>query len=367
MSVQTAARRLDRLPSLDFIVADEAHHAVSPSWARVLAHWPRAKVLGVTATPARLDGKGLGIAAGGSFDHLTIGATVAELQADGFLARSRVFCPARLIDTRGVHRRGGDFEAGELAERASMVTGDAVAEYRARANHQPAIAYGCTVAHAKSIAAAFRAAGYRAACVQGGLPAAERDALIQGLATGEVEVLTSCDLISEGLDVPSVGAVILLRPTESLALAMQQIGRGMRPAEGKEALGRARSRGKLSQARPAGKRARMDARRRAEARSGQAPGWRCEACGLLNGLDDDRCEACGAARPIGGRRPPEAVAGALRELTAGEAARIARMPYRRFLARPRSERELRAYAEARGYKEGWVWHRLREQQESDRA
>ena len=86
----------------------------------------------------------------------------------------------------------------------------------------------------QAIAAAFRNAGYRAECVHGGLPTAERDGLIQGLATGEVEVLACCDLISEGLDVPSVGAVILLRPTQSLALAMQQIGRGMRPAEGKE-------------------------------------------------------------------------------------------------------------------------------------
>ena len=182
-----------------------------------------------------------------------------------------------------------------------MVTGDAVREYRARADHQPALAYGCTVNHAAIDRAAFRIAGYRSRCVHGGLPAGERDALIQGLATGEVEVLTSCDLICEGLDVPSVGGVILLRPTESFALAMQQIGRGMRPAEGKDAPLRARSRGKLSQARPAGKRARMDARRRAEAKSRPGAGWRCEACGLLNGLDDDRCEALrrGAARSAG--------------------------------------------------------------------
>ena len=98
---------------------------------------------------------------------------------------------------------------------------------------------------------------------------------------------------------------------------------------------------------------------------GHAPGWRCEACGCLNDLEAEACEACGAARPVAARRPPEAIAGALRELSAEAAARIARMPYRRFLARPRSERELRAYAEAHGYKPGWVWHRLREQQAQD--
>jgi DNA repair protein RadD len=365
MAVQTAARRLDQLPELDFIVLDEAHHAVSPSWARVIAHWPRAKVLGVTATPARLDGKGLGIAAGGVFDHLTIGAAVPELQAGGFLAKTRVFVPRRTIDTRGIHRLGGDFVASELAERANAVTGDAVKEYRARADHQPAIAYACTVEHAELIARAFRLAGYRAACVHGGLPTAERDALIQGLATGEVEVLTSCDLISEGLDVPSVGAVLLLRPTESLALAMQQMGRGMRPAAGKEHLTVLDHAGNcLKHGLPESEREwSLDGapKRDNEAR---APGWRCE-CGLLNDLSAFRCEACGAARPSAARRPPEAIAGELRELSAEAAARIARMPYRRFLARPRSEPELRAYAAAHGYHPGWVWHRLREQQAQD--
>jgi DNA repair protein RadD len=335
---------------------------------RLIAHWPRAKLLGVTATPARLDGKGLGIAAGGVFDHLTIGATVAELQADGFLAMTRVFVPARLIDTRGVHRRGGDFDAGELAERASVVTGDAVSEYRARADHQSALAYGCTVEQAESIARAFRVAGYRSKCVHGDLPTGERDELIRGLATREVEVLASCDLISEGLDVPSVGAVILLRPTQSLALAMQQIGRGMRPAAGKEHLTVLDHAGNcLKHGLPESEREwSLDG---APKRNGEGyePGWRCEACGLLNDLGAERCEGCGDARPRAERRPPETIAGQLRELNPEAAARIARMPYRRFLARPRTERELRAYAEVRGYRPGWVWHRLREQQGNNRA
>ena len=79
------------MPELDFVILDEVHHAVSPTWSKLIARWPQAKLLGVTATPARLDGKGLGVAAGGLFDHLTIGATVPELQAEGFLARTRVF------------------------------------------------------------------------------------------------------------------------------------------------------------------------------------------------------------------------------------------------------------------------------------
>jgi DNA repair protein RadD len=244
-----------------------------------------------------------------------------------------------------------------------VVTGDAVREYRARADHQPAIAYGCTVAHAQGIADAFRHAGYRADCVHGGLPTTERDRLIQGLANGEVEVLTSCDLISEGLDVPSVGAVILLRPTESLALAMQQIGRGMRPAPGKACLSVLDHAGNcLRHGLPESEREwTLDGAPKRDA-AAHAFGWRCDACGCFNGLDAEACEECGAARPIGkGRRPPEEMDGALRELSPDDVARIARLSYRQFLARPRTEGELRAYAAAHGYKRGWVWHRLHEQ------
>ena len=369
MSVQTAWRRLDQLPRLDFMVLDEVHHSVSDTWSGLIGYRPKAKILGVTATPARLDGKGLGVEAGGFFDALVMGATVTELQGLGFLAPSRVFVPGRTIDTSGVHKLGGDFQADELAVRANVVTGDAVREYRTRADHQPAIAYGCTVAHAQSIASAFRVAGYRSACVHCGLPMVERDRLIQGLATGEIEVLTSCDLISEGLDIPSVGAVILLRPTQSLALAMQQIGRGMRPAEGKDCLRVLDHAGNcLKHGLPETERA-WTLNGAPKPNGGHTPGWRCEACGLLNSLGDELCAECGAhRRPAAAtRRPPAEIAGVLRELTAeafphDDLNRIIRMPYARFMSEHRTERELRAYAEARGYKPGWVWHRLQEQQ-----
>jgi DNA repair protein RadD len=105
ISVQTAVRRLDRPPGLHVAVVDECHHAIAQTFARVLERFPSAKVLGVTATPARLDGRGLGVQAGGFFDSLVTGATLSELQADGFLAQTRVFAPARLINTRCVHRQ----------------------------------------------------------------------------------------------------------------------------------------------------------------------------------------------------------------------------------------------------------------------
>lgn len=374
LSVQTAARRLDRLPVFDFVVIDEAHHAVAATWRMLLERWPDAKVLGVTATPVRADGKGLGVAAGGLFDALVIGAPVSELQGEGYLARVRCFVPARQIDTSGLRTRLGDFEAGALADRASAVTGDAVVEYRRHADHLPAIAYGCTVAHAFSIAEAFCHAGYRAACVHGGMRADERDALIGGLGkprdqAGAIEVLASCDLISEGLDVPAIGAVLMLRPTQSLALALQQIGRGMRPAPGKSHLvvldhaGNALRHG-------------LPEHPRAWSLDGAPEGggagrvgadgfgtWRCEACGHLGEADETGCSHCGAPRPetVGKRKSPNVVDGKLREIGADQFAHVVRLRYSELIRVPRTRAELQAYARLHGYKPGWVWHRLREQ------
>ncbi len=328
VSVQTAVRRLGRLPRFDFIVPDEAHHARAESWIRLLAEWPDAKVLGCTATPARTDGKSLGVDAGGIFDALVMGATVAELQKDGWLAKTRCFVPARLIDTSGLRTRLGDYELGALAERASAVTGDAVVEYRRHADHQPAIAYGCTVAHAEAIADAFRNAGYRSACVHGGTPTPLRDGMIAGVGDGGIEVLTACDLISEGLDVPNVGAVILLRPTKSLVLAMQQIGRGMRPSPGKDHLVVLDHAGNLlKHGLPETPRAwTLDGAPEKPPGETSPPGWRCEACGCLNDLDSWECEECGAARPQPRRRPPGVAPGRLAEITADYFERITRLP-----------------------------------------
>jgi superfamily II DNA or RNA helicase len=364
LSVQTAIRRLDRLPHFDFMVIDEAHHARAETWSQLLPAWPAAKLLGVSATPARTDGKGLGVAAGGLFDAVVAGASVTELQAEGYLARTRCFAPTQRIDTTGLRTRLGDYEPGALAERANAVTGDAVAEYRKHADHLPAIVYGCTVAHAEAIAAAFRSAGYRAACVHGGLPLHERDRLIAGLGAGEVEIICSCDLISEGLDVPNVGAVILLRPTQSLVLAMQQIGRGMRPAPDKSHLvvldhaGNVLRHGLPEQPRTWT----LDSAPKPPPRATDAPGWRCEKCGCFNQLEEMACAECGTARPLPRRRTPEVIDGRLREIGASHFERIVSLPYREFISGVRTEHELRVYARNRGYRRGWVWHRLREQQ-----
>ena len=236
-SVQTLVRRLGRLdwaPGL--IVVDEAHHTTQETGhGRVLAHFADAKVLGVTATPERLDGKGLGIQAGGFFDALVMGPSVADLVEQGYLSRPVVFAPQTQLDLSGIRTLGGDFEKGALAAAMDRpaIHGDAVKHYRQYCEGTPTIAFCVSVSHAEHVAEAFRQAGFHAASIDGSLDDKTRRQRIEDLGAGKLHVLTSCEIISEGTDIPVVGGALLLRPTQSLSLALQQIGRALRPYPGK--------------------------------------------------------------------------------------------------------------------------------------
>lgn len=365
-SVPTLRRRLAAIPEFDLIVLDEAHHGRAKTWLTIIRSQPQARLLGVTATSIQLDGKGLGIDAGGIFDVLICGPTVRQLIDEGYLSPARVFVPQRRLDLAGLRVRGGDYVPSDLATRIDQpeIAGDAIEYYRRFANHRPAIAFCATVAHAEHVAATFCAAGYRSACVHGALKRKERDWLIAGLGTGEIEVLTSCDLICEGLDVPTVGAVILLRPTKSLVIHLQQIGRGMRPAPDKSALI------VLDHVSNTLKHGLPDLERvwtldGIEKNQGDAPAKACPQCSAVCAADAEECHECGHEfdQHSGRRRAPTEVPDDLDEITAERLAAVLAMPYRLVVNSRLSERELREYARHRGYRPGWVWYRLREQAE----
>jgi DNA repair protein RadD len=232
-SVQTLRNRIlqGRIGDVDLVVIDEAHHATAGSWRTILEARPRARFLGVTATPSRADGNGLGVAAGGVFDVMTLGPSVAHLMAEGYLCKAAVFAPPSQLDLTNLRLRGGDYEPKALAERVDRptITGDAVSHYRRVCSGQPAIAFCASVAHAKHVAEQFRAAGFRSESIDGSMADTDRKRLIDALGTGKMHVLTSCEIVSEGTDIPVVAAAILLRPTQSLALHLQQVGRALRP------------------------------------------------------------------------------------------------------------------------------------------
>jgi len=226
-SVQTLVRRLDRY-AFDFLIVDEAHHAVSATYRKIFAAYPSAHVLGVTATPVRTDGQGLGSV----FQQITLGPSIAELIADGYLVEPEYHGAKKLVDLSAIRTRMGDFDQQQLAEAMDRreVTGDAVDNYARLCPGAPAITFCVNIRHAQDVAADFAASGWRAAVIHGKMPLAEIRRTLAQFAAGEIQVLTSCDLVSEGFDVPGIVAVILLRPTKSLAVYLQQVGRGLRPA-----------------------------------------------------------------------------------------------------------------------------------------
>jgi DNA repair protein RadD len=234
-SVQTLARRLHRLPPglFQLLVVDEAHHSNAGTWAKALAHFSAARVLGVTATPVRCDGRGLGE----WYSHMVMGPTPAELTEQGFLAPARVLAPPgpSLV---GIRKRMGDFDMSQAGEvlQAGQAMGDCLSHYRRYLDGQTAIAFCCSVAHAEAVADLFNRNGVAAASIDGTMDSQTREQLLADLGAGRLKVLTSCALIGEGVDVPSVAGCILLRPTQSVSLHLQMIGRCLRPQPGKQAV-----------------------------------------------------------------------------------------------------------------------------------
>jgi superfamily II DNA or RNA helicase len=339
-SIQTAIRR-DLDPATGLLIIDEAHHSTAESYRRLAAMLPQARLLGVTATPARLDGKGLGIHAHGLFDDLIIGATVRELTEAGYLCPARTFTMDRRAMLRGVKVTAGDYNQGQLAQVVAEadLAGDAVVEYAKRAAHQPAIAFCVTVEHAEATASQFALHGYRAACIHGGLATVVRDRLLDGLRTGAIEVLTSCEILGEGVDIPSIGCAILLRPTRSLTVYLQQVGRGLRPAPGKACLvvldcaGNACTHGLPD----------------------EEHDWSLDAA-PKRAAPDIMVDADGEAhrKPLVVDRTAQLV-----ELHRSQLERICRLPYRAFVSRQRSDAEIAAYRRHHGYKPGWEFYTKR--------
>lgn len=236
-SVQTLVRRLDKIRfEPDLIVIDEAHLSAAASYRKVLERFPNAKVLGVTGSPCRLDNKPLGKEYGGIYEYMVTGISIRQLIDRGFLVRPVVYAPAEQIDLSGIKKSMGDYNTEELAavvDKPKLI-GDAVTQYQKICPNVPAVAWCVTVQHAQHVADEFNARGIKAVMLCGEHDSAFRDDTLKKLATGEVQVVTFVGILVEGVDVPEIGAVLLLRPSLSLASYLQVIGRGLRPAPGKD-------------------------------------------------------------------------------------------------------------------------------------
>jgi superfamily II DNA or RNA helicase len=232
--IMTLNRRIAKGKALtppNFIIIDEGHHATATTWGTALSHF-RVVRLGVTATPQRLDGNPLGDV----FDDLVVGPTAGDLiKARRLSAYAIVAPPAPDLTALRVDA-SGDFSRASLSKAICkpVITGDAVAQYQKWAHGKRAVAFCVHIQHAKDVTAAFTAAGYRWATIDGTMDRGARKEMVSMFRQGFLDGLSSVDLISEGFDLPAIECAIMLRATKSLGLWIQQFGRALRVYPGKE-------------------------------------------------------------------------------------------------------------------------------------
>jgi superfamily II DNA or RNA helicase len=213
------------------IIVDEAHHGVMASYLAILAKHPHAAVVGATATPFRADGQGLAPL----FSSLLRGPSVRSLVDDGFLVPARVLRAAAQVNTDELDTNAmtRDFDSTPLAKRAMVITGDVIKEFQRLAGSPRTLVYAVNVKHSLDLTAKFMAAGYFAEHIEAKTPRQQRAATMERFRSGATQVLVNVEIVTEGFDVPEVEVIVLVRPTQSRALHVQMMGRGLRIAPGK--------------------------------------------------------------------------------------------------------------------------------------
>lgn len=226
-SIATLQRRT--LPDVPILIVDEVHRSASRGYREVIAEYLRrgTRVLGLTATPQRLDGQGLGDV---GFTQLVNPVTYEELFDEGVLVKPRLFEPHR-PNMKGVHTLAGEYDADEASAR--VLLGHVSDHWKLHGDGRRGMAFACNVAHSRAIVDALVAVGARAIHLDANSPEHEREDALGALRDRRLDVISNCMLFGEGLDVPEMDLLFLCRPTKSIALYRQQAGRVMRTAPDK--------------------------------------------------------------------------------------------------------------------------------------
>jgi DNA repair protein RadD len=222
--------RMDQPPA-DLVIVDEAHRIRARTYAEIVDSYSDAVILGLTATPCRSDGRGLGNA----FDAMVECPPVQALIDQDYLVPTKVYAPSQ-PDLTGVRVERGDYVESQLAERVNtdQLVGDIVTHWHKLAENRKTVVFATGVAHSIHIRDEFRRSGVLAEHIDGNTPADERDAILGQLSRGEIDVVCNCMVLTEGWDQPDVACIVLARPTKHMGLYRQMVGRVLRPAPGKD-------------------------------------------------------------------------------------------------------------------------------------
>lgn len=345
-SVMTMVRRFP-MHGVGLCVLDEAHRSLAKSWRKVIDAHPEALRVGLTATPQRDDGMPLG----DIYGTIISTVTARELCDLGFLVDPIVFVPGR-PDLRGIAVRHGDYapEALEARMNTSILVGNAVKEWLARAPNRPTLAFAVGVHHSRAVAERFREAGVPAVHLDADSPTSERERAFADLRTGAIKVISNCNLVSEGFDLPAIECVLDLAPTTSIVRFLQKIGRGARACVGKsgsviiDCAGNHLVHGRMCDDREWSLDSRIAPKKKPLKR--EKP---CKRCHLLLPVHARTCPNCGYTFEVTPRAVTEVEGDLVALGTAREAAP--------FEVRRDFWNSLEAERVSRGYKEGWAAHR----------
>jgi DNA repair protein RadD len=231
-SVQTMVRRIKHkdFGHYDMVVVDEAHHSTAATYVEIIEKYAPKLLIGFTATPCRKSGMGLGA----MYNELIIVETMANLVEQGYLVPVRYFAPFE-PDLKGVKITAGDYNEKQLSMTMMQgaITANIVEKWKQLGEDRQTVCFTTTVAHSVAVCEKFRSEGIPAEHVDGATDPEERKEILRRYARGEFKILCNCAVFTEGVDIPSISCVIMARPTKSIVMYLQCVGRGMRLAEGK--------------------------------------------------------------------------------------------------------------------------------------
>lgn len=355
MTVGKIRNRLDKLPKPNLIITDETHHSLAKTYRDIYDYYANVPRLGFSATPWRLNGKGLGDV----YDAMVEGPDVQWLIDNHYLAPFDYYS-VNLIDESKLSKSStGDYSNKSIDEAVGhTIYGDVIKTYRDKVDGQQAIVYAHSIAFSKQIAQQFRDAGINAAHCDSKTPQRERDKIMTDFKKGTLKVLSNCDLISEGYNVPDCSCVIMLRPTESLVLFIQQSMRCMRFKPGKQAtiIDHVANYTRFGLPNTPHKWTLKDREKKKKSTNTavETPIKQCAFCFAVIPAQSKICPLCGHEIEI-----------VQTEIKVDEKARIEKIESNfklqadyivtKKISELKSYEELKAYAKARGYKQGWIY------------
>ncbi|MGI9491886.1 MAG: DEAD/DEAH box helicase [Geminicoccaceae bacterium] len=290
--VQTLRNRLDDIPRPDLVICDEHHHAVSPTYRKILEAWSGATVIGFTATPQRLDGQGLDSVA----DDLICGPQYGELIEQKYLKPFELYSVPSGVDLAGVRTLAGEYRKSDIKDaiRKSTIFGDVVDHWKRLGRDGGHASFWSSIEEAEH--AAEQVKGWHA--LHSKMPKERIRQLIDGLRTGSVESVASVGMIGEGLDIPGLSSVSLCRPTKSMTIYMQHAGRCNRGGEGVarvfDHVQNWKTHGLPDDDRVWTLQGRI---RKKREEAGQFPVWDCPECWAVNRSENNICVVCGTDKP----------------------------------------------------------------------